>query len=322
VTNGPTTVTNETEAVTAGAGFAAWLHRLAAWPKHRALLMFWCLGVVAQTAVNGWSMSADFAQRGIAIRPVEPWIWEFSSAVGLVAWLLPVLMADEALRKATSNALVRLGAWALMSVAFSLLHVITMVTVRHGIYALAGWSYDFGPWVERFAYEYRKDVLTFVLLLGTATGWRMWCASHASRQRVPQESADTASVGAPAGPDVALQGGTRPGNMPTFLVRTSAGDLLVRAEEIDWVEAQGNYVALHMGNEVRLLRRTLAQTEARLKDHGFIRTHRRALVNRTRMRAILPAEVGDAGVRLSSGQIAPLSESRRSEVVRLVIGAG
>jgi DNA-binding LytR/AlgR family response regulator len=59
--------------------------------------------------------------------------------------------------------------------------------------------------------------------------------------------------------------------------------------------------------------------ETRLKDHGFIRTHRRALVNRLRMQAIIPPELGDLGVRLSSGQIAPLSESRRSEVVRLVL---
>ena len=39
------------------------------------------------------------------------------------------------------------------------------------------------------------------------------------------------------------------------------------------------------------------------------------------MQAILPTERGELGVRLSSGQVAPLSESRRSEVLRLVLGA-
>ncbi|MES1264808.1 MAG: LytTR family DNA-binding domain-containing protein, partial [Variovorax sp.] len=96
---------------------------------------------------------------------------------------------------------------------------------------------------------------------------------------------------------------------------------LVRADEVDWVEAQGNYVALHVGSEVRLLRHTLADMETRLQGHGFIRTHRRALVNRQRMQAIMPPELGELGVRLSSGQVAPLSESRRAEVVRLVLGA-
>jgi hypothetical protein len=39
------------------------------------------------------------------------------------------------------------------------------------------------------------------------------------------------------------------------------------------------------------------------------------------MQAIIPPELGELGVRLSSGQVAPLSESRRAEVVRLVLGA-
>jgi len=61
--------------------------------------------------------------------------------------------------------------------------------------------------------------------------------------------------------------------------------------------------------------------QTRLAAHGFIRTHRRALVNRQRMQAILTPDLGEPGVRLSSGQVAPLSESRRSEVLRLVLGA-
>jgi len=61
--------------------------------------------------------------------------------------------------------------------------------------------------------------------------------------------------------------------------------------------------------------------ETRLEAHGFIRTHRRALVNHQRMRANIPPELGELGVRLSSGEVAPLSESRRAEVVRLVLGA-
>ena len=39
------------------------------------------------------------------------------------------------------------------------------------------------------------------------------------------------------------------------------------------------------------------------------------------MQAIIPPELGDLGVRLASGQVAPLSESRRAEVLRLVLGA-
>ena len=161
-------------------------------------------------------------------------------------------------------------------------------------------------------YEYRKDALTYALMLAIAAGWR----ALRTRREVAVPAAPTAPVEAPMEAEPAPPAAA----VPTFLARTAQGDLLVRGDEIDWVEAQGNYVALHVQGEVRLIRHTLAEMEARLKEHGFIRTHRRALVNRERMRAILPPERGELGVRLSSGQVAPLSESRRAEVVRLVLG--
>ena len=104
-------------------------------------------------------------------------------------------------------------------------------------------------------------------------------------------------------------------------MRTASGDVLVRTPEIDWIEAQGNYVALHTQGQARLMRQTLAEMETRLAGHGFIRTHRRALVNRERVQAIIPPELGELGVRLLDGQVVPLSESRRAEVLRLVLGA-
>ena len=205
----------------------------------------------------------------------------------------------------------RAAAYLVASVVFSLGHVATMVALRHAAYAIAGWRYDFGPWLDGLLYEYRKDALTFVSILAVAAVWRLWATRAKPLTNEPLAAPTAPNASSPTAPTA-----------PTFIVRTATqGDLLVRAEEVDWVEAQGNYVALHVGNEPRLLRHTLAEMEARLKDHGFIRTHRRALVNRERMQAIIPPELGELGVRLSSGQVAPLSESRRAEVLRLVLGA-
>ena len=50
-------------------------------------------------------------------------------------------------------------------------------------------------------------------------------------------------------------------------MRTPQGDLLIRADEIDWVEAQGNYVALHVQGQARLMRQTLAEMWPRLKHY-------------------------------------------------------
>lgn len=274
----------------------------AGWRAPLALATVW---LVVQAAVNSVSVANDLSRRGVAFEPGAPWIWEYSSALGLLACLLPVLVLDEHLRASVRSRGLRLVAYLGASVVFSIGHVTTMIALRHLAYALAGWRYDFGPWVDGLLYEYRKDALTFVLIVVIANGWRLLLAARAK-------------PGSPEPPATAPEA-------PTFIVRTATqGDLLVRADEVDWVEAQGNYVALHVGAEVRLLRQTLAETEARLKEHGFIRTHRRALVNRRRMQAIIPPPRGDAGelgVRLSNGQIAPLSESRRAEVLRLVLGA-
>ena len=233
-----------------------------------------------------------------------PWIWEMSSAAGLLICFWALLIADDTLRARVRSIWARLGLYAVASAVFCIVHVGIMVALRYLVYRLAGWTYDFGPWGDGLLYEYRKDVLTFIVMLIGVTAWRRLASRAAPAPSVPADAP-----------------GVEPEVAPTFLVRTPEGDLLIRADEIDWVEAQGNYVALHVQGQARLMRHTLAEMQTRLAAHGFIRTHRRALVNRQRMQAILTPDLGEPGVRLSSGQVAPLSESRRPEVLRLVLGA-
>jgi two-component system LytT family response regulator len=53
----------------------------------------------------------------------------------------------------------------------------------------------------------------------------------------------------------------------------------IKAEEIDWLEAEGNYVRLHAGKESYLLRDTISALESQLDPKKFIRVHRSAIVN-------------------------------------------
>ena len=257
------------------------------------------------------SVATDLVRRGVTFRPAEPWIWELSSAAALLIWLWPLLRADDALRARVQSVAARLGVRVLASVVYSALHVATMVALRHLVYAIAGWTYRFGPWFDSFVYEYRKDALTFALILVIAAGWR----AYQARMEPPPPAAEP-----PAAASTAAAAASTP-VAPTFLVRTPGGDVLVRTPEIDWVEAQGNYVALHVQGKVMLMRQTLAELEAQLADHGFIRTHRGALVNGERMQAIITRAGSELGVRLTNGEIAPLSESRRAGVVQRVVGA-
>lgn len=289
-----------------------------AWRWPLAIAAVWTL---VHAAVNSASVTNDLMRRGVSFEAPEPWIWEVSSAVGVLVWLLPVLWFDDALRARVASLWARLAAYAGGSVVFSVAHVGTMVGLRHIAYRGFGWRYDFGPWLGGLFYEYRKDALTYVAILAVAAMLRVLATRAKPVAQVTAEPiATTPTAGVAPSSQIAPTAPTAP-TSPTFIVRTATqGDLLVRADEVDWVEAQGNYVALHVGSEVRLLRHTLAEMETRLKGHGFIRTHRRALVSRRCMQAIIPPETGELGVRLSSGQVAPLSESRRAEVLRLVLG--
>ncbi|MES1265006.1 MAG: LytTR family DNA-binding domain-containing protein, partial [Variovorax sp.] len=238
--------------------------------------------------------------------PAEPWIWELSSAASLMVCFWALLVFDDMLRARVRNGWARLGIYAIASVVFSVAHVAAMVALRHLVYRLAGWHYDFGPWLDGLGYEYRKDVLTFIVMLVGMTVWRR-LASRTVSATPAVPAAEAATVG--------------PAPAPTFLVRTNRGDVLVRTPEIDWVEAQGNYVALHVQGQALLMRQTLAELEAQLAAHGFIRTHRGALVNASRVQAIIARGDSELGVRLTNGEVAPLSESRRAGVVQRVVGA-
>jgi two-component system, LytTR family, response regulator len=68
-------------------------------------------------------------------------------------------------------------------------------------------------------------------------------------------------------------------NTARVLVRNGDRVLVVGPAEIDWIEAYGDYVRLHVGQQTHLLRSTLTDMEQRLKPEGFARIHRSRLVN-------------------------------------------
>lgn len=71
------------------------------------------------------------------------------------------------------------------------------------------------------------------------------------------------------------------------LVRNGDRMLVVGPAEIDWVEAYGDYVRLHVGQQAHLLRSTLTDMEQRLKPEGFARIHRSRLVNLERIKEFI-----------------------------------
>jgi two-component system LytT family response regulator len=104
---------------------------------------------------------------------------------------------------------------------------------------------------------------------------------------------------------------------PTFrrlAVRNNGQVLFLSFEEIEWIEAAGNYVRLNAGGESHLLRETMSGVEAKLPRERFLRIHRSALVNLEAVRELVPSPHGDFVVALKSGKRLPLSRACRDRL--------
>ena len=84
-------------------------------------------------------------------------------------------------------------------------------------------------------------------------------------------------------------------------VKRRGETLLIDPSAIDWIESQGNYLALHVGPETHLVRGVLGGMVAQLDPGGFVRVHRGAIVNITRVRRLQMLANGDAWLDLDGG---------------------
>lgn len=94
--------------------------------------------------------------------------------------------------------------------------------------------------------------------------------------------------------------------------------MVVRLEEVDWIEAEGNYVRLHDRAASHRYRRTLDALESRLDSRRFVRTHRSAIVNVERILELHPAGSGGYDVLLRDGTRVPLSRGYKKRVFALL----
>ena len=100
-----------------------------------------------------------------------------------------------------------------------------------------------------------------------------------------------------------------------LVVPTATGDLVLDVADIDWIEADDYYAAIHARGRRHLLRQSLAVLEQRLDAARFVRAHRGAIVNIDRVRE-LRAEAGDTVLVLRDGTRVPVSRRRREQVAR------
>jgi two-component system LytT family response regulator len=86
-----------------------------------------------------------------------------------------------------------------------------------------------------------------------------------------------------------------------ILVKSPERILFLKPDEVDHVEAAGNYVVLHAGKERHILRETMSAMEARLTPAGFMRISRSTILNLSRVREVQPSAPGHFSVLLRNG---------------------
>jgi two-component system LytT family response regulator len=104
-----------------------------------------------------------------------------------------------------------------------------------------------------------------------------------------------------------------------FLVRSTNHMYFVRVDDVDWMDAAGNYVRLHSAGRAHLVRDTMKALEGRLDPERFVRIHRSAIVNIERVAQIEPYLHGEYVVTLRDGT--KLTSSRaHSANLRALLG--
>ncbi|HXV86562.1 MAG TPA: LytTR family DNA-binding domain-containing protein [Gemmatimonadales bacterium] len=101
-----------------------------------------------------------------------------------------------------------------------------------------------------------------------------------------------------------------------FAVKRADAITIVPASTVDWIEAARDYVKLHAGREVYLIRATMTALETRLDPREFIRIHRSTVVRVDRIRELQPFFHGDYVVVLKDGTKLRMSRSYRPAVQR------
>jgi two-component system, LytTR family, response regulator len=99
-----------------------------------------------------------------------------------------------------------------------------------------------------------------------------------------------------------------------FVIKSGGRVFFVRAEEIDWIEAAGNYVKLHVGSEAHLFRETMNALESQLDSNTFFRIHRSHIVNIERIKELQPWFNGEYVVFLNDGTRLTLSRGYREKL--------
>ena len=286
--------------------------------RRRTEIAFWVVVALLQIAASVTVAAMDLRNGSRNVAFWQVLTWELSSQSCLLA-LIPAVFAFERRFPMDLDHLRRHLPWHLLaSGVFSLVHVAAMVLLRKAVYAAAGEHYDFGNWLVQWPYEFLKDVRTYAVIVLGIRFYRLLMLRLQGEARL-LDAPEAAGSPSAAGQALEEPPAAAPSRPERFLVRKLRREFLINAGDIDWLQAQGNYVGLHVNGHDYLLRATLTELVAKLDPAHYARVHRSYAVHLDRIREIEPLDGGDARLHMRDGTQVPCSRRYRGDLQAAVV---
>ncbi len=195
---------------------------------------------------------------------------------------------------------IRRDAWAravightIGMVIFAFGHFALMVALRIPWYAMNGRTYVWrDPFVANLFVEYQKDIKIYIGFVLVIAAYQYYRRSRSDREPVAADR---------------------------LVVQTGSGERVLRFDEIDYLQADKNYIAVFADGREYLVRETMANVSERLSAGPFVRTHRSFIVNIDKVQEIRTVDSAQR-ILLSGGEDIPLSRGFRDEFDRRIGG--
>ncbi len=107
-------------------------------------------------------------------------------------------------------------------------------------------------------------------------------------------------------------------SLERLIVKTNGRVLFLKVNDIDWMEAAGNYIKLHVGNETHLIRETMNSLEQQLNGKIFVRVHRSTIINIDRIKELQPWFNGDYKITLTTNVQVIMSRGYRKHFSSII----
>ena len=270
--------------------------------KSGIALIFFTIISVINTWVRSVSIVADHQKNNAPFSPWEPYSWEFTSLTMLFLLLpLIVLINNKFLLKYGRfkfNLMVHLFA----TVLFSVIHSVGMLAMRKAIYKFQGSVYDFGHWPSELFYEYRKDMMTYFVVIAFLYVYQLI---------VNQLQGVASLFTADENGDLTQR------KVEKLLIKKKGREYIIDLTDVSTIEAGGNYVYIHANKQVYPMRETMLNILKKLDSKQFIRVHRSFIVNLEFIKEITLSESADYRIILTNKQSIPLSRKYRADLKKI-----